>query len=90
MASSAAEIVNVPLSMFKSCSALIASFTSAVMFKVRSRMVRLASPSVSVVAPDLMPFLPLALTFSVPLPQSVTFEPFLHLMTAFSALVLSV
>ena len=32
-----------------------------------------------------MPFLPFAVTLSVPLPQSVTFEPSLHLMTAFSA-----
>ena len=75
--------------MFSSCSALIASLTAAVMSSVRLRIVRLASPSVSVVAPDLMPFLPSAVMFSVPPPQSVTAEPSLHLMTAFSAFALS-
>ena len=61
-----------PLSMVSSCSALMPSFTGASMFRVRSRMVSQASPSPSVVAPALMPFLPLAMRFSVPLPRSVT------------------
>ena len=73
-----------PLSTSSAVSAFTASFTGASMFSVRSRMVKEASPS-SVVAPDLMPFLPFACTFSVPAPQSTTCEPSLHLMTAFSA-----
>ena len=85
MASSAASMVSVPLSTFKSCSALMASLTGASIFSVKSRMVSDASPSSSVVAPDLMPFLPLAVTVSSPSPQRVTVEPSLHLMTAFSA-----
>lgn len=64
-ASSAAEIFSVPLSMFKSCSAFIASFTGAEMLSVRSFIVSEASPSASVVTPDLMPFLPLAVMFIV-------------------------
>ena len=52
-------------------------------------MVREASPSSSVVAPDLMPFLPFAVMLRVPVPQIVTCEPSLHLITAFSALSLS-
>ena len=36
-----------------------------------------------------MPFLPLAVMFIVPVPHSVTFEPSLHFMTAFSAFSLS-
>ena len=64
-ASSAAEMLSVPLSMFKSCSAFIASFTGAEMLSVRSFIVSEASPSASVVTPDLMPFLPLAVMFIV-------------------------
>ena len=89
MPSSAALTVTVPLSMLSVCSALMASFTLAVMLSVRLLMVNDASPSSSVVAPDLMPFLPLATTLSVPAPVSSTCEPSLHLMTAFSASVLS-
>jgi len=51
--------------MFKSCSAFIASFTLAEMLSVSSFIVSEASPSASVVAPDLMPFLPLAVMFIV-------------------------
>ena len=71
-ASSPAEMVRLPLSMFSCCSAFTASFTGASMFRVSSRMVRLAAPSSSVVAPDLTPFLPLAVTFRVPEPHRVT------------------
>lgn len=66
------EMVRLPLSMFSCCSAFTASFTGASMFRVSSRMVRLAAPSSSVVAPDLTPFLPLAVTFRVPEPHRVT------------------
>ena len=68
-----------------SCPALMASLTGASIVSVSSRMVRLASPSSSVEAPDLIPFLPLAVMVSAPVPQSVTWEPSLHLRTAFSA-----
>lgn len=54
-----------PLSMLKSCSAFIASFTVAEMLSVSSFIVSEASPSASVVAPELMPFLPLAVMFIV-------------------------
>ena len=50
----------------------MASFTGAAMVSVMSRMVRDASPSSAVVAPDLMPFLPLASMTREPLPHSVT------------------
>ena len=88
-ASSPAEMVTVPLSTFSSCSAFTASLTGASMVSVSSRMVRDASPSSAVVAPDLMPFLPLALTVRLPVPHSTTRLPSLHLMAAFSASVLS-
>ena len=88
-ASSPAEMFSVPLSMVSSCSAFTASLTGASMVSASSRMVRDASPSSAVEAPDLMPFLPLALTVRLPVPHSVTREPSLHLMTAFSASVLS-
>ena len=55
------------------------------MLSVSSFIVSVASPSASVAAPDLMPFLPLAVMFIVPVPHSVTFEPSLHFMTEFSA-----
>ena len=67
----------------------MASLTGASIFSVKSRMVSDASPSSSVVAPDLIPFLPLAVMVNSPSPQRVTVEPSLHLMTAFSASVLS-
>ena len=89
MASSPAAMVRFPLSTLSRCSALMASFTSASMFSVSSRMVRLASRSSSAV-PDLMPFLPSAFTVSAPPPQRTTCEPSLHLTTAFSAFSLSV
>ena len=57
-ATSAIARFSVPLSTARYCSALIASLTEALMFSVSSRMVREASPSSAVVAPDLMPFLP--------------------------------
>ena len=63
----------------------MASLTGASIVSVSSRMVRLASPSSSVEAPDLIPFLLLAVMVSAPVPQSVTWEPSLHLRTAFSA-----
>lgn len=44
----------------------------ALMVRVRSRITSHASPSSSVVAPDLMPFLPLAFTVRLPLPHRVT------------------
>ena len=59
------------------------------MVSVSSQMVREASPSSAVVVPDLMPFLPLAVMVRLPVPPSVTCEPSLHLMTAFSAASLS-
>ena len=59
------------------------------MVSVRSSMTSHAVLSSSVVAPDLMPFLPFAVTVSVPVPPIVTCEPSLHLMTAFSASALS-
>lgn len=64
-ASSAAEMLSVPLSMLKSCSAFIASFTLAEILSVSSFIVSDASPSTSDAAPDLMPFLPLAVMFIV-------------------------
>ena len=71
------------------------SVPSAPMFRTRSlwmasaaEMVRVP-PSSAVVAPDLMPFLPLAVTVRLPVPHRVTWEPSLHLMTAFSAASLS-
>jgi len=78
-------MVSSPLPIVSSCPALIASLTGAWIVSVNSRMVRLASPSSSVEAPDLIPFLPLAVSVSEPVPQSVTWEPSLHLRTAFSA-----
>ena len=63
-----------PLKILSSCSAFIASFTVEVTFKVRSLIVREASPS-SPESPDLMPFLPLAVTVSVPLPHSHVYGP---------------
>ena len=84
-ASSPAEISSVPLSTFKMDSAFTASLTGASIVRVSSRMVRDASPSVSVEAPDLIPFLPFARRISSPVPQRTTCEPSLHLMTAFSA-----
>ena len=89
MASSAAAMVSVPLGMFSVCSALMASLTAALMVSVSSSMVSEASPASSVAPPDLMPFLPFALMRKLPAPQSVTVEPSLHLMTAFSASVFS-
>ena len=85
-ASSPAEISSVPLSTFKMDSAFTASLTGASIVSVSSRMVRDASPSVSVEAPDLIPFLPFAWRISSPVPQRTTCEPSLHLMTAFSVL----
>ena len=82
-------MVIVPLSMFRVCSALIASLTGAWIVRLTFRMVSEAVPSSSVVAPDLMPFFPLAMIFSVPEPEIVTWEPSLHLRTAFSASALS-
>ncbi len=76
--------------MFSSCSAFIPSFTSAVILRVTFLIVREAFPSLSVVAPDLIPFLPLAVMLIVPVPSIVTFEPSLHFITAFSAFSLSV
>ena len=89
MPSSAALTVTVPPVISRSCSALMPSLTPASISSVTPLTFSHASPSVSVVAPDLMPFFPLALSFSVPVPQMVTCEPSLHLMTAFSAFSLS-
>ena len=55
------------------------------MLSVISSIVREASPSSLVDAPDFIPFLPFAFMVSVPLPHSVTSEPSLHFITAFSA-----
>ncbi len=88
-ASSPAAMLSVPLSMLSSCWAFIASFAGAEMLSVSSLIMRDASPSSSVVAPDYMPFLPFAVMFSVPVPHMVTCEPSLHLITAFSAFSLS-
>ena len=85
MPSSPAATVMLPLSRVSSCSALMPSFTGASILRVSSRIVKEASPSASVVWPDLMPFFPLAVRFRVPAPHNVTWEPSLHLMTAFSA-----
>ncbi|CCX63731.1 unknown [Firmicutes bacterium CAG:791] len=77
-----------PFSTFKIDSAFTASLTGAAIVSVSSRMVRDASPSVPVEAPDLIPFLPFAWRTSSPVPQRTTCEPSLHLMTAFSAVEL--
>ena len=85
MPSSAALTVILPLSISTVAPALMPSLTVAAIDRVSSRIFSHASPSSSVVSPDLMPFLPFASILSVPLPHSVTCEPSLHLMTAFSA-----
>ena len=48
-------------------------------------MVRDASPSSAVVAPDLMPFLPFAVMFSVPVPLAATIFTSLDLLQAMRA-----
>ena len=94
IALSPAVTVILPDGMFSSCSDLIASLTFAVTFRVSCLMVRLApeagrSPSAARSVPPLIPFLPFAMTLSVPLPAIVRRQPSLAFMTAFSAFVFS-
>ena len=87
-ASSPALTVIRPSVIVRALSALMPSF-GAVMFRVISEIVRLASPNSSSEAPALTPFLPFAAMISVPFPHRSTCAPSLDFSTAFSVFPLA-